>query len=218
VFNQFFRRTFIWIFISSLTIAILGSTQSAEAKCAKIKPTRPGEVYLLRGLANIFSLGLDQTGKKFSSLGIANCVFNHKSWRALADDIIERSRTGELSQPIIIIGHSLGAGVAPRMATLIGKHNIDVSYVVMLDPVEPTVVGKNVQKIVNYYLPKRRKNNLLRAGPGFTGNMENINVQKFGGFDHFNIDESEDLRRVMYTYTLELSNAYAEAAKSDNLK
>jgi len=218
VFNQIIPNITKFVFALSLTIGTFAGTQSAQAKCAKIKPTRPGEVYLLRGLANIFSLGLDQTGKKFSSLGIANCVFNHKTWRALADDIIERSRTGQLSQPIIIIGHSLGAGVAPRMATLIGKYNIDVSYVVMLDPVEPTVVGKNVQKIVNYYLPKRRKSNLLRAGPGFSGNMENVNVQKFGGFDHFNIDESEDLRRVMYTYVLELSNAYAEAAKSDNVK
>ncbi|MBL4726133.1 MAG: hypothetical protein JKY83_05580 [Rhizobiaceae bacterium] len=139
-------------------------------------------------------------------------MFNHKHWRNLADDIVERARKGQASFPIVIIGHSLGANAAPKMATLIGQNNIKVSYVVMLDPVEPTKVGKNVQKIVNYYLPKR-KDNKLYAGNSFKGNLENVNVKKFGGFDHFNIDENEDLRKTMYTYTLELSNAFAESAK-----
>jgi len=206
-----------WILVLSFAIALLGSASPASAKCAKIKPTRPGEVYLLRGLANIFSLGLDKTGKVFSGLGIENCVFNHKAWRGLADDIIERNRKRQVSFPIVIIGHSLGAGVAPKMATLLGKNNIEVSYVVMLDPVERTVIGKNVQKIVNYYLPKR-KDTLVYGTPEFTGNLENVNVRKFGGFDHFNIDENENLRRAMYTYTLELSNGVAEGAKTDNVK
>lgn len=188
---------------------------SAQAKCAKIKPTRPGEVYLLRGLANIFSLGLDTTGKQFSKYGIENCVFNHTHWRAIADDIVERARNGQASLPIVIIGHSLGANAAPRMATLLGKYNVKVSYVVMLDPVEPTKVGKNVQKIVNYYLPKKKKDNKLYPDKTFKGNLKNVNVQKFGGFDHFNIDENQDLRKTMYTYTLELSNAFAESAKDD---
>lgn len=209
--NNISNKVFCTVLLS-VALSISLNVASASAGCAKIKPTRPGEIYLLRGLANIFSLGLDTTGKQFSKYGIENCVFNHKHWRNLADDIVERARKGQASFPIVIIGHSLGANAAPKMATLIGQNNIKVSYVVMLDPVEPTKVGKNVQKIVNYYLPKR-KDNKLYAGNSFKGNLENVNVKKFGGFDHFNIDENEDLRKTMYTYTLELSNAFAESAK-----
>ena len=197
-------------FISSFICVILLGVTAVNAKCAKIKPTRPGEVYLLRGLANIFSLGLDDAGKKFSKHGFENCVFNHHHWRALADDIVERGREKQISFPIIIVGHSLGANAAPLMANLIGKHNIPVSYVVMMDPVESRTVGKNVLEITNLYLPKR-KDTLLYAGPDFTGKLKNINLKKYGKtFDHFNIDNNKPLRAAIYKRTLELSDAQIE--------
>lgn len=191
-------------------MTLLGSTGLSWAECAKIKPTRPGEVYLIRGLANIFSLGLDASGKNYSKMGIENCVINHKYWRSIADDIVERNRKGQVSFPIVIIGHSLGANVTPELATLLGSYNIEVSYAVMLDPVKPTKVGKNVKKISNYYIPKRNKKKKLSPKSNFKGVLENIDVSKFGGFDHFNIDEDKRLRKAMYTYTLHLSNAFAE--------
>lgn len=188
-----------------LGLVAAASPDPAAAACANVKPTRPGEVYLLRGLANIFSLGLDEMGKQFSQYGMENCVFNHSTWQSLVNDIVERSYQGQVSYPVIIIGHSLGAGAAPQMATRLGRQGIPVSYVVMFDPVEPTVVGANVEQIVNYYLPKR-KDNRLYAGSGFTGELENVDVGKFGGFTHLNIDYNKSLRRAIYSRSLELSD------------
>ncbi|MCP4073811.1 MAG: hypothetical protein GY742_19105, partial [Hyphomicrobiales bacterium] len=199
-----------WLIVIVAAFVLIGSPVTAQAKCAKVKVKRPGEVYLVRGLANIFSLGLDTSAKEYSKMGIENCVVNHKHWRSIADDVVERNRKGQVSFPIVIIGHSLGANVTPQLATLIGKHNIEVSYAVMLDPVEPTSVGKNVKKISNYYIPKSNKNKKLSPKADFNGVLENIDVSKFGGFDHFNIDEDKRLRKAMFTYTLELSNAFAE--------
>lgn len=210
--NETYKRYYLRI-ISLFICALMLGTTGASANCAKIKPTRPGEIYLLRGLANIFSLGLDDAGKQFSKHGFENCVFNHKHWRALADDIVERSREKQISFPIIIVGHSLGANAAPLMANLIGKHNIPVSYVVMMDPVESRTVGKNVLEIVNLYLPKR-KDTLLYAGPDFTGKLENINLKKYGKtFDHFNIDNNKPLRAAIYKRSLELSDEQADQQK-----
>ena len=180
-------------------------SQPSHANCAKIKITRPGEVYLMRGLANIFSLGLDTFGKELSELGIENCVFNHHYWQGLVDDIVERNHNRGVSHPIIIIGHSLGANIAPKMATAIGRFNIPVAYVVMLDPVEHTTVGANVEEILNFYLP-HRKDNHLSARPEFTGELKNINLKQFGGFDHFNVDENHELRVLMRDRILELSD------------
>ena len=190
--------------------SFLFNTNAAQAACAKITPTKPGEVYLMRGLANIFSLGLDQYGKELASRGIENCVFNHSTWQSLVNDIIERSYSGNISEPIMIVGHSLGAGVAPKMATALAKYNIQVAYVAMLDPVEPTRVGGEVEEIINYYLPKRNKDNHLYPGQGFNGELANVNAQEFGGVDHFNIDEKPNLKGVILTKVIEKSDAASQ--------
>lgn len=193
---------------------VAGLAGAAQAACAKVKQTRPGEVYLLRGLANIFSLGLDEMGKQFTSYGMENCVFNHSVWQSLANDILERSYKGEVNFPVIIIGHSLGAGAAPQLATTLGKHGVPTAYVVMFDPVEPTRAGANVQEIINFYLPKRQ-DNLVRPTGDFTGKLSNVNLARFGGFTHLNIDYNKDLRRIVYRRTLELSQAQTDAATKE---
>jgi hypothetical protein len=185
---------------------IVFAAGGAEANCAKIHPTQHGEVYLMRGLANIFSLGLDVYGQELSKHGIENCVYNHSYWQSLVNDIVERSYNGELSQPVMIVGHSLGANIAPKMATALAKNNIEVAYVAMLDPVEPTHVGGHVDEIFNYYLPKRNKDNKLYPSGNFDGYLENVNVAKFGGYDHFNIDEKAQLKEIILTRVIEKSS------------
>ncbi len=196
---------------ATLLIGISGMLANhAHAACAKITPTQPGEVYLMRGLANIFSLGLDQYGKELSGRGIENCVFNHSHWQSIVNDIVERSYRNAVSEPIMIVGHSLGAGVAPKMATSLARHNIAVAYVAMLDPVEPTQVGGEVEEIINYYLPKKKKDNKLYASSDFSGELDNVNPRKFGDIDHFNIDENRNLKGVILTKIVEYAKEPAE--------
>lgn len=187
-FRDFFKSKVLLIFIT-LILGVFSSTIAAHANCSKISPDKQGEVYFLRGLANIFSLGLDVMAKRVSEDGLQNCVFNHHHWNTLAGDLIARNSLGQISYPVIIVGHSLGANVAPLLATKLGAHNIPVSYVVMLDPVEAEPVGPNVQEVVNYYLPKHKETRIF-AAEGFTGTIENINVHLRGGINHFNIDEN----------------------------
>ena len=187
------------------------SVTIAQAACTKFKPTRPGEVYLLRGLANVFSLGMDEMSKKYTSLGIENCVNNHSVWSGLANDILERSYKNRINYPIVIVGHSLGAGAAPEMATRLGKYGIRVSYVVMFDPVKPTLVGKNVDEIINYYIYKPGKDKILKPTADFDGKFENIDLAGRSGIDHLNIDKNKSLQNSVYQKTLELSDAVVEA-------
>ncbi len=196
---------------ATLLIGISGMmANQAHAACAKITPTQPGEVYLMRGLANIFSLGLDQYGKELSGRGIENCVFNHSHWQSIVNDIVERSYRNAVSEPIMIVGHSLGAGVAPKMATSLARHNIAVAYVAMLDPVEPTQVGGEVEEIINYYLPKKNKDNKLYASSDFAGELDNVHPGKFGDIDHFNIDENRNLKGVILTKIVEYAKEPSE--------
>jgi len=188
----------------AMAAGMLATADAASAQCVRITPQRSGEVFFMRGLANIFSLGLDAFGREISAAGIENCVFNHGQWQNVVNDLAARNRRGQVSFPVIIIGHSLGANIAPQMATAIGRHGIPVAYVVMLDPVEATVVGGNVEEIVNYFLPRER-DTLVHPGRYFTGRLENVDVRKFGRVDHFNIDRNRQLRDVIMRRILDLS-------------
>jgi hypothetical protein len=189
------------------------AAHTAEAACSNIKPTRPGEVYLFRGLANVFSLGMDEMGKQFSQLGIENCVHNHMTWSGFANDVLERSYQNAVSYPVIIVGHSLGAGASPLMANYLGKHGIPVAYVALFDPVEPTTVGENVMEVVNYYIKKPFKNKLVRPVDGFTGTIENIDLAGRRGIDHFTIDKNKELQQSVYIRAMALSDAVSAEQK-----
>jgi thioesterase domain-containing protein len=212
-----FSRSRITAAVAVLIAGALGSIAAvhpAAAACTKFKPTRPGEVFLWRGLANVFSLGMDAMGEDFSRLGIENCVFNHSGWKAAAEDLIERSKQKNgISYPIIIIGHSLGAGASPEMATYLGRRGIPVAYVVMYDPVVPTQVGPNVEEIVNYYIKKPNKDKILYPMADFTGRLDNIDLSSRRDIDHFNIDKRPELHKIVYQRTLELTDATATQPK-----
>lgn len=191
---------------------------TAFAACAKLKASRPGEVYLLRGLANVFSLGMDEMGKKFSELNIENCVFNHRAWSGLANDIIERSYRNRVSYPIVIIGHSLGAGAAPQMATRLARQNIPVAYVAMFDPVQPRQIGGNVDELVNYYIEQTDKNKIVTPLPDFTGHLENINLAGQPNITHLNIDKNLELQGIVFQRAQELSDKITEEKNKPKLE
>ncbi|MEM9331967.1 MAG: hypothetical protein AAGA53_11615 [Pseudomonadota bacterium] len=169
------------------------------------KITRTGEVYLLRGLANVFSRGMDTLGVKMVRSGMDARVYNHAAWRELADNILLRAKRKQVSYPIIIMGHSLGANAATTMAKYLGDRGVKVSYVVAFDPTVPTAVGKNVNRVINFYLPNEDRSNIVQKAPGFRGVLKNINVRGVRGLTHTTIEKdpkfhSEVIKRTL-TYT-----------------
>ena len=198
------RISTVCCLIAAIVSTILLSTAATEAKQRYIAK-RPGEVVFLRGLANVFSLGLDTLSDELKKYGVYSYVHNHKAWEKVGQQIIAKSRKGQLSYPVIIIGHSLGAGASPKLATMLGRQGIAVQYMVMLDAVEPLPVTNFVEDAINYYLPKRRGQNMISPSRDFEGHYENVNVkERLQGIDHFNIDENEILRGQMTKRIFEL--------------
>ena len=65
---------------------LLGVTTGAIHAQTAARASHPGHhVYLLRGLLNIFSLGLDEIAAKLQQRGINATVHNHSVWPALAE-------------------------------------------------------------------------------------------------------------------------------------
>jgi len=169
------------------------------------KITRTGEVYLLRGLANVFSRGMDTLGVKMVRNGLDARVYNHAAWRELADNIVARSKRKQVSYPVVIMGHSLGANASVMMAKYLGDRGVKVSYVVAFDPTQTTAVGKNVGRVINFYLPNDRHSNVVKKADGFRGTLKNINVTGVRGLKHTTVEKdakfhSQVLRRTL-SYT-----------------
>ncbi len=168
----------------------------------KGKITRTGEVYLLRGLANVFSRGMDAMGAKMVRAGLDARVYNHSSWRALADNIIARNKKKQVSYPIVIMGHSLGGNASALMAKYLGENNIKVQYVVAFDPTVTTYVGKNINRVINFYLPNDSNSNVVKKAPGFRGALKNINVRGVRGLTHTTIEKDSNFHNQVINRTL----------------
>lgn len=161
------------------------------AQPASAQPNR-GHVYLLRGLANVFSLGMDDLAAKLNARGIPATVHEYGQWASLADSAAAESRANG-NAPIVIVGHSLGADAAIEMAQRLTALGTPAKLVVTFDPVGVTEVGPAAGYFVNYYQSNNGYGKRLAGGAGFRGNLVNRNLNAVGSIDHFNIEKSPRL-------------------------
>lgn len=191
---------------SSSTAALEVEAHRNAENGVKIRVTRTGEVHLFRGLANVFSDGINVIGERMQRNGIDARVYNHSHWRAVTEDIIARSkRLGGVSYPIVIMGHSLGGNASVQMAKHLGDRGIKVAKVVAFDPTITTFVGRNVGNVRNYYIPKKDDENAVRKEAGYTGKLENVDMTVRAGVDHFNVEKQSDIQAKIVRETLALT-------------
>jgi hypothetical protein len=157
------------------------------------KPKSAAHVYLLRGIFNIFSPGIDELGEKLQRRGINATVHNHLEWSALAEQAIANCKNGRES-PIILIGHSLGADAAVYMADRLHQEGVQVSLVVTLDPVVKTAVYGNVNRVANYYLSNGLGTTVERAS-GFHGSLQNVDMKDHAEIGHVSLTTSDAIQR-----------------------
>ena len=131
------RRLAAALALTGLT-ALMLTPAAAQPGAAKEHeaPSRP-DVYLLRGLMNIFSLGMDQLAAKIAQRGIAASVHNHAEADAIVAQIAAQYRAGDRG-PVILIGHSLGADAVMTMAQALNRDGVPVALVIPFDGPVPT--------------------------------------------------------------------------------
>lgn len=151
-----------------------------------------GDIYLLRGFADVFSRGLDELGRKLSERGLKVHVISHGAWASAAADIVaNQKKYGH--RPVILIGHSLGANAAILMAKRLRKENIQVEYLATFAATAPDPVPDNVGKVDNYYFETNGWGEKVVGGTGFHGDMENKDYSRAHDIGHFNIDKQADI-------------------------
>lgn len=164
-----------------------------------------GHVYALRGLINVFSYGMDTMVDKCKKRGIPASAHGHGEFVTLAAEAAAKVKSGK--GPIIIIGHSYGADAAVSMANEMKKLGAPVALLVLYGPtVEPLLIPSNVRSVVNYY---QTTNAAWRAkavpGPGFTGSINNVNLDKADDVTHFNIEKLDRLQNQAMTRIVALT-------------
>jgi Thioesterase domain len=174
------------------------STQPAQA-AARVR------VDLFRGLAYVFSRGMDTLARRLNQHGYIAHVHSTNGWRAVVRQIADRHSRGQ-SEIVVLIGHSLGANATIQAADELDRQNIPVALIVTFDPTKPHQVPGNVLRLVNFY-----QNNgfgrRLSPGQGFHGELTNINLTWDRSLSHTTIDEAPRLHGQVVQQITNMVNA-----------
>lgn len=154
-------------------------------------PAAAEEVYFLRGGFDIFSTGMNDMAAQLRREGINAKSASFANWPGLADGIVRRSKSGRVSYPIVILGHSFGGDAAPDFANYLGRHGIPVALVVGFDALSTKSFRAGTKSVVNY----RAAGGRYVAGPGFRGRIKEVKVSSFGA-NHFNLEKNKKVQEL----------------------
>jgi hypothetical protein len=150
-------------------------------------------VYLLRGVLNIFSLGLDDIAAQLRAQGIPVTVANFASWSSLAEEAAAGYRSGRI-KTIILVGHSSGATALPDMVAKLDQLGAPVKLAIGLDSVFRTKLSGRVGRYINFYIASGAGEPVAATGQ-LQGKLENINVQNVPGVGHMSIEKNQIMQR-----------------------
>jgi hypothetical protein len=181
-------------FVGGLAIALFMLALPANASAAtRASGTSDAHVYLLRGLLNVFSLGLDEIAAKLQQQGIPVTIANYVSWRSIADEAAADYKSGRV-KTIILVGHSSGATVLPDMVARLDQLGTPAKLVIGLDSIYRTQLAGHAGRYINFYIGNGAGEPVTRT-KDFHGTLENVNVQDVPGVGHITIEKNEIIQR-----------------------
>ena len=180
-----------WYPLQAAALSLLMLAFSIGVSLAQVSsnPKPRDHVYLLRGFANVFSLGMDQIATKLEHRGIDTTVANYVSWPTLAEEAAAEYKSGRV-RTIILVGHSSGAVAVTSMATRLGELGVPVKLAIGLDPTSHVAVSGHVDRYINYYIANGF-GDPVEKGPGFSGVLQNVDLEHMPDVSHFNVEKNQ---------------------------
>jgi hypothetical protein len=160
--------------VASATLLVVLSVISASSASAAAAGHK--KVYLLRGLTNVLSPGIDHLNEELQRRNVDVTIANHAFSDPLALEAIDGCKSGRISS-IVLVGHSLGASAAVSMAEQLQRAGLHVALIVTIDPVTKIVVPNNVRILRNYFLSSGVGTVVERSGQ-FHGTLQNVDMGK----------------------------------------
>jgi hypothetical protein len=168
-------------------------------------------VYLFRGLADIFSTGMDTLADELNKRGVYATSHSHTEWRELAEKAAADYKAGK-EGPIILIGHSLGADAVMEMADYLGDKGVPVALVMPFDGTQSFAASGNIGKVVNF---TQRDYAYMRKGAGFRGTLVNVDVSSDPNIGHLTIDKAPRLHARAISEVLAVAAGHMGAPVAD---
>lgn len=234
-----FRTTFVLVLVTALA-GCVDITQSHRT-AAQLEPMgaaqtgtgwrRAGHVYCILGWLGIWSRGMDVIATRAQEeLGVHAISLGNPEWRKLAKYIRGEYEAGRLNEPLVLVGHSIGADDQVRVARALNAGNVPVDLLLLIDPTVPPHIPPNVIRCVNLYkshpvtdpVPAFRGVRVIADDPNRTL-VENVNLRRtpvdfdVGPINHFNIAKIAGvqdmvLKEIAKTCPLRSSTARSPAA------
>ena len=176
---------------AALSLLMLASAIGVGAAQA----SSSSHVYLLRGAFNVFSLGMDQIATRLQHQGIDTTVANYLSWPTLTEEAAAGYKSGRV-RTIILVGHSSGAVAVTSMATRLSELGVPVKLAIGLDPTSHVAVSGHVDRYVNYYIANGF-GDPVEKGPGFSGVLQNVDLEHMSDLSHFNIEKNRAMQGMV---------------------
>jgi hypothetical protein len=180
---------------AALPVAPSAPTKTAEPVVVVAGEFTHGRVIVLRGLANIFSRGMDKLAKDLKALGVPVTLSNHSRWQTISAQLIKEYKANPKEvAPIILIGHSLGGDASIVMSNWLAQNGVPVRFVVIFDAVAQThPITGGVAEVLNFYKPKGYGQE-VKAASSFRGEIRNVDLTERKDINHVNIDEDPVLQ------------------------
>jgi pimeloyl-ACP methyl ester carboxylesterase len=201
-------------FLQALVLSfVLVGFSISIASAQTLSPSQPGaHVYLLRGFANVFSLGMDQIAAKLRQQGIHATVDNYLAWPSLAEQAAAEYNSGR-TRAIILVGHSSGATAVTEMAARLSQAGVPVKLAIGLDPTSRMTTTGHIDRYINYYIANGF-GDPVDKGKDFSGVLQNVDLEHMADVGHFNIDKNSRLQGMVIRDILAAASSGAPRAPS----
>jgi hypothetical protein len=181
------------ITLKAALIAIVLVGQPLNANAVPATQAAQTHVYLMRGVFNVFSLGMDQIAYRLQQQGINASVHNHILWSGVANDAAAAYKSGKI-KTIILVGHSSGATVLPDMVASLSAQGVPVKLAIGLDSVFRTSLTGKVGRYINFYIANGAGTRVEKT-KNFSGTLDNVDVERVPGISHVSIDKNEVIQQ-----------------------
>ncbi|AKH99770.1 hypothetical protein IMCC20628_01053 [Hoeflea sp. IMCC20628] len=161
------------------------------------------QIFMFRGGFNgIFSTGITDMAEELRRRGIPAQDLSWAASNSSLSKIKQAYVRNPNAGPIILAGHSLGAGSVISMAYELTRAGITVDLVIVFDPLGATSVPKGVRKLVNFKASGNKVNQGgFRPGKGFDGRIVNVdirNLPELSKASHWNIVNQQALQDQVF--------------------
>jgi pimeloyl-ACP methyl ester carboxylesterase len=179
------------------------------------------QVDLFRGLADIFSRGMDTLTHRLNQEGYSARVYSTNQWPTAAERIADQYSRGH-KVIVVLVGHSLGGNAIFDAAYDLDQRNVPIELLVSFDATNPRPVPKNVLHVVNFF-QQNGFGKQVTAGPDFKGELSNVDLTAETGLSHTTIDKSPRLhamvtRKIAFVVEQDLSKRIKASKKKSAKK